>query len=223
MSGFGDVSDEEEIMTPSPRHSPKAATATATTDAVAGQSPRQAGAAGLSRLERLERLASAAPNDCLDLKPGVPGGVSATVAAPGPAPGPDPEPEVEPAAAAVPVTFSNAGPLGLSFRGGRVGEGTDVIVAQVAAAGAAAGLVQPGMVLRQVQGASVAGKTHDEVIGSIRQAERPLTLVFIQPALSPLPAASGAAAEANSSVSTVPPEEIKATFTSEGRLGEWSL
>ena len=217
------------------RHSPKtAATPAATTDTAVSVDQSQVGAAGLSRLERLERLAGAAPDNCLELKPGVPEFVSAAVTAPAPPtaagpeperePVPEPEPEVEPdAAAGLPVKFSSAGPLGLSFRGGRAGEGPDVVVAQVAAEGAAAGRVQPGMVLLQVQGASVAGKTHDEVIGSIRQAGRPLTLVFSQPAANPLPAASGAAAEPNSSVSTVPPEEIKVTFTSEGRLGKWSL
>eukprot|EP01043_Picozoa_sp_COSAG02_P086144 COSAG02_NODE_23654_length_712_cov_0.652529_1_plen_87_part_10 len=60
-----------------------------------------------------------------------------------------------------------------------------MIVAKVLAAGAAADLVEPGMELRQVQGVSIASKSHEEVISLIRQSSRPLKLVFSSPESEP--------------------------------------
>ena len=225
MGGFGDLSDEEEaIFSPSPRHhsSPKAGAAPA-----AGAAPT----AGLSRLERLERMAAGGgasaptpPEPVLGLAPVLPAAEEL-----------EPEPEQPETADPEPphvndelaVEFTGAGPLGLSFRGGRQGEGDEVVVAQVASAGAAAGRVQPGCVLRRVQGVCVAGKTHDEVIASIRQAGRPLTLVFSTARADPPPATSAPAARspatsipaAKSPVAAGLQEEIKVTFTREGSLG----
>eukprot|EP01046_Picozoa_sp_COSAG06_P022754 COSAG06_NODE_1779_length_8414_cov_9.276248_6_plen_310_part_00 len=220
MGGFGDLSDEDEILSPKPPPAAPTSSASPRTPLAGGGGSSGGGSssdmgtnpAGLSRLERLERLAA---QD------------SSSSSAPPPPPQPSqPEPEPEPeqqqqpalqeqgadaeAAAAdeLSVEFSGAGPLGLSFRGGRPGEGADVVVAQIAAAGAAAGRVQPGMVLRRVQGAAVAGMSHDDVVGTIRQAGRPLTLVF-----SPL------APRAGGLPPPPPPEEIKVTFGSEGPLG----
>ena len=218
MRGFGDLSDEEEaVFTPSPRHpsSPKAGAGAAR---AAGAAPT----AGLSRLERLERMAAgeaasapAPPEPVLGLAPVL---AATQELEPEPEQPETAEPEQPPHADdELAVEFSGAGPLGLSFRGGRPGEADGVTVAQVASAGAAAGRVQPGMVLRRVQGVSVAGKTHDEVIASIRQAGRPLTLVFSTTPAGGSPATSAPAA--GSAVAAGPPEEIKVTFTREGSLG----
>ena len=218
MGGFGDLSDEEEILSPKPPPPAPTSSASPRTPLAGGGGSSGGGSssdmgtnpAGLSRLERLERLAA---QDSSSAPPPQPS-----------QPEPEPEPEQQQqqqqpalqeqgadaeAAAAdeLSVEFSGAGPLGLSFRGGRPGEGADVVVAQIAAAGAAAGRVQPGMVLRRVQGAAVAGMSHDDVVGTIRQAGRPLTLVF-----SPLAPRAGG-------LPPPPPEEIKVTFGSEGPLG----
>lgn len=223
MSGFGDLSDEEETLSPSAARAACAAT-------VAVQ-PRQPDGADLSRLERLERLAAQTSRP-------TPGAEVVSATAPAlaaaskseqqPVPEtelepesevPEPEPELPSlqAGTEVAVEFAAAGPLGLNFRGGRPGEDANVVVAQVAAAGAAAGRVRPGMVLRSVQSVAVAGKTHDEVIESIRHSGRPLILVFSRPPPNPLPVAGE---PANSVVTELLPEEIKATFASEGTLGE---
>lgn len=243
MSGFGDLSDEEEILTPSSTRSSPAARASpaagpgvddATAARKAGEP--QPDAAGLSRLERLERLASkapaAAPASAPVLAPTLAAAAVAAEATEERSPAAareaealQPEPEPEPLVqtdSELAVEFSGPGPLGLSFRGGRPGEGADVVVAQVASDGAAAGRVQPRLVLRKVQGVSVVGKTHDEVISSIRQAGRPLTLVF-SPAESSSAPAEASGLGGSTSPAPGPPEEIKATFSSEGSLGKFQM
>ena len=109
-----------------------------------------------------------------------------------------------PASTSISVTINGDGKLGLVFVAGSEPPVVKAVSADGLAANAAG--LKVGLVLTHVQGAAVASMSHDEAKGLIKDATRPLVLVFIKkdaasssngykfpaPAAAAAPAAAGA-------------------------------